>query len=106
MIDKSAAVSTLLGRLGNLPEGHCLEIRTYKRNRRVLFRREASDSWSALQEGFERNLHQGIARDKLRKLLQSLLRKEFPRSVKIRVYARGPCSPEEMQGPGPIERGT
>ncbi len=33
-----------------------------------------------------------VALDKLRKLLQTLLRKEFPRSTKIRLYLLGPCN--------------
>ncbi|HDQ41742.1 MAG TPA: hypothetical protein ENN39_12060 [Desulfonatronum sp.] len=95
MIDKSSAIQTLLERLEKLPSGHCLEIRTYKRNRRIMFRRDAQATWSILQEGFEHRLHQGVPRDKLRKLLQSLLRKEFPRSSKIRVYVLGPVFLEQ-----------
>lgn len=95
MIDKNTAFPTLLERLEKLPVGHCLEIRTYKRNRRILFRRNRENEWGALQDGFERVLHENITADKLRKLLQTLIRKEFPRSTKIRVYALGPCSRED-----------
>lgn len=95
MIDKSSAIQTLLERLDKLPAGHCLEIRTYKRNRRVMFRRDLETTWSILQDGFEHRLYQDVPRDKLRKLLQSLLRKEFPRSSKIRVYALGPVFMEQ-----------
>ncbi|GAB6060494.1 hypothetical protein [Desulfonatronum parangueonense] len=91
MIDKNSAIPSLLERLGKLPVGDCLEIRTYKRNRRIQFRRDGEDKWSAFQDGFEKNIHENIATDKLRKLLQTLLRKEFPRSTKIRVYVLGPC---------------
>lgn len=95
MIDKSSAVSVILGRLDKLPLGHCLEIRTYKRNRRVLFRRSGENSWDVLQDGFTRDLFENVALEKMRKVLQILLRKEFPRSTKVRLYALGPCDPEE-----------
>ncbi|SDB29598.1 hypothetical protein SAMN05660653_01426 [Desulfonatronum thiosulfatophilum] len=94
MIDKNSAIPSLLERLAKLPVGHCLEIRTYKRNRRILFRRDGEEDWSAFQDGFEKGVHEKVVTEKLRKLLQSLIRKEFPRSTKIRVYALGPCSLE------------
>jgi hypothetical protein len=90
MIDKSSAVPILLERLEKLAQGHCLEIRTYKRNRRIMFCRDAETTWSILQDGFEQRLHQSVPWDKLRKLMQALLRKEFPRSSKIRMYVLGP----------------
>ena len=95
MIDKSSAVSIILGRLDKLPPGHCLEIRTYKRNRRVLFRRSGENSWTILQDGFAKDLYENVVQEKMRKVLQTLLRKEFPRSTKIRLYALGPCDPDE-----------
>jgi hypothetical protein len=95
MIDKNSAISTILERLDKLPLGHCLEIRTYKRNRRVLFLRVGENAWDVLQDGFGKELFEGIALEKMRKLLQTLLRKEFPRSTKIRLYALGPCDPPD-----------
>lgn len=92
MIDINTARSSIQERLEKLPVGHCLEIRTYKRNRRVLFRREKETVWNVLQDGFDQAMHQGVARERLPRLIQKLLRKEFPRSTKIRVYALGPCS--------------
>ncbi len=95
MIDKNTAQSSILERLEKLPAGHCLEIRTYKRNRRVLFRRGEQEHWSVLQDGFEKELFEDVDRDKLPRLLRSLLRKEFPRSNKIRLYTMGPCNVDE-----------
>lgn len=93
MIDKSSAISTILERLDKLPLDHCLEIRTYKRNRRVLFQRMDENTWDVHQDGFEKDFFEAVAQEKMRKLLQALLRKEFPRSSKIRLYALGPCDP-------------
>jgi hypothetical protein len=94
MIDINTAKSSIQERLERLPMGHCLEIRTYKRNRRVLFQRDGEGTWRAFQDGFDRQVYEDVSRDKLRKLIQNLLRKEFPRSSKIRIYALGPCQPD------------
>ena len=95
MLDKRSAVAKLLERLVKLPEGHSLEIRTYKRNRRVLFQRTSENTWVVLQDGFAREIFENVPLEKLRKLVHSLLRKEFPRSTKIRLYALGPCDSAE-----------
>lgn len=95
MIAKTSAVPTILERLDKLPLGHCLEIRTYKRNRRVLFRRAGENAWDVHQDGFAKDYFADIPLEKMRKLLQTLLRKEFPRSTKIRLYALGPCDPAD-----------
>ncbi|WP_045219280.1 hypothetical protein [Desulfonatronum thioautotrophicum] len=100
MIDKNSAIPAILERLTKLPQGHCLEIRTYKRNRRVLFHRVADNAWNVHQDGFAKDFFENIALEKLRKLLQGLLRKEFPRSTKIRLYALGPCDPEVISTQG------
>ncbi len=101
MIAKTSAVPTILERLDKLPLGHCLEIRTYKRNRRVLFHRVGENAWDVLQDGFGKDLFEDVALEKMRKLLQTLLRKEFPRSTKIRLYVLGPCDPKANS---PLER--
>ena len=95
MIDKNSAVSIILERLDKLPPAHCLEIRTYKRNRRVLFLRVGENAWDVHQDGFDKDFFEGVALEKMRKLIQNLLRKEFPRSTKIRIYALGPCDPTD-----------
>jgi len=99
MIDRNAAVPAILERLEKLPQGHCLEIRTYKRNRRVLFHRVGGNTWTVYQDGFDTDIFTDVPRDKMRKLLQSLLRREFPRSTKIRIYVLGRCDPDKTTTP-------
>jgi hypothetical protein len=76
-------------RLKKLPEGHCLDLRTYKRNRSVIIVKNTADEFTVIEDGFSQEKYQ-IKNDKIRKLLTALLKKEFPRSHKIRLYTIGP----------------
>ena len=96
MIDKATAVPVLLARLDKLAPGHCLEIRTYKRNRLVRFQRLDQDAFLVIRDGFEQDRFR-IAPDKLKKALRTLLKQEFPRSAKIRVFDLGPCDPDQSR---------
>lgn len=90
MLDKASCLPDLLRRIEALPAGHCLDLRTYKRNRSVLFRRLGPDRWLVVRRGFGDERFE-CGPDKLKKQLRRLLKAEFPRSTKIRVYALGPC---------------
>ncbi len=96
MIDKATALDTVLQKLSAMPVGHCLELRTYKRNRSVLFSRQGENSFLVLEEGFHAERFEDIPQRKLRKLFKILLKREFPRSTKIRLYTHGECDPEEV----------
>lgn len=88
MIDKATAISTVLKRLRKLPVGHVIDLRTYKRDRSVLIRREEEDLFYVREDGFEKNeFRTSIAG--MKKLLKTLLKIEFPRSTKIRLYNLG-----------------
>lgn len=98
MIDKSAIVKVLMGRLANLPVGHALDVRTYKRNRSVLFLRIGDDSFRIIEKGFE-EADFIVSQDKLKKNIKSLLKREFPRSNKVRVYPMGEFNPDSESMP-------
>lgn len=93
MIDKSTALEDLLRRLGKLPTGHCLEVRSYKRDRALLLRRRGVDAYEIREDGFfaERHVCDGKG---LRRLLRTLLKREFPRSAKLRLSQLGACDPD------------
>lgn len=94
MIDKATAIDTVMSKLAALPVGSCLDLRTYKRNRSVLIKRTGDDVFLVLENGFhEERFESGLK--KMRKLLKTLLKREFPRSNKIRLYNLGPCDAEE-----------
>jgi hypothetical protein len=85
MIDKTRIVDTVCERLKTLPISHCLGLRTFKRNRSVMIAKLAEDDLLVLENGFFKERFR-VKPQKLRKLLKTLLKKEFPRSRKIRLY--------------------
>lgn len=88
MIDKDTAIPTIMNRLKKLPVGHAIDLRTYKRNRSVVIARTGDDEFDVVENGFheERFL---VPLDRMKKLLKLLLKKEFPRSTKMRLYDLG-----------------
>jgi hypothetical protein len=93
MVDKTRLIETVTERLEKLPIGHYLDVRTYKRNRSVLIVKMSEADLLIIEDGFfKERFH--IKSGKLGKLLAPLLRKEFPRSHKIRVYVMGKFTEE------------
>jgi len=88
MIDKAAAMETVLTRLKKLPLNHAIDLRTFKRDRYVVIRRVADDQFDVARNGYERKRYSEPLK-RMRKLLKTLLKKEFPRSNKIRLYDLG-----------------
>ena len=95
MLDKATALPALLRKLDKLPQGHALDLRTYKRNRSVLIRRVGRDAFDVAEDGFHREDFRVPFSD-LKKLLKTLLKREFPRSTKIRVYDLGEACGESL----------
>lgn len=85
MIDKVTAIENVLTRMTKMPLGSAIDLRTYKRNRSVLIRRVGEDDYEVEQNGYEQNSF-AVDGSKMKKLLKTLLKKEFPRSTKIRLY--------------------
>lgn len=96
MIDKTQIIDSVTERLKKLPTGHYLDLQTYKRNRSVLIVKMGEDDLLIIEDGFFKERFR-IKTEKLRKLLAALLKKEFPRSHKIRFYAMGRFVEREMQ---------
>ena len=80
-----------------MPLNHYLDLRTYKRNRSVIIVKMTQDDFMVIENGFFKDRFQ-IKAPKLQKLLKSLLKKEFPRSRKIRLYAKGEFNEAEASG--------
>ena len=89
-------IETVTERLEKLPIGHYLDVRTYKRNRSVLIVKMSEDDLLIIEDGFFKERFY-IKTEKLKKLLAALLRKEFLRSHKIRVYVMGKFTEEEAE---------
>jgi hypothetical protein len=88
MIDKTRIVDTVFERLNKLPVSHCIDLRTYKRNRSVIIAKLAEDDILVIENGYFKERFQ-VKPYKLKKLLKTLVKKEFPRSRKIRLYVLG-----------------
>ena len=101
MIDKTRAIDTIVERLKGLPIGHYLNLQTYKRNRWVIIVKNGEDELQVIENGFykERFL---VAPSKLKKLLKTLMKKEFPRSRKVRLHTMGPFSEEALRQHGKV----
>ncbi|ADY73124.1 hypothetical protein Dester_0470 [Desulfurobacterium thermolithotrophum DSM 11699] len=95
MIDKSVFIKTLMERAKKLPIGHYLDIRTYKRNRSVLLIREEEDLYRIIENGFYQGEFKSTFKE-LKRLFKKILKREFPRSHKIRLYTMGVFSEEEV----------
>jgi hypothetical protein len=94
MIDKVTAIDTVLTRLEKLEPGHCLDLRTYKRNRSVVIKKMDPDTFLLVRDGYGQERFE-VPLGRLKKTLKQLFKREFPRSTKLRLYTLGPCDPEE-----------
>jgi len=89
LIDRNTIIPSLLQRAAKLAIGDHLEARSYKRDRGFLIVREGEDRYRVIEDGFEQS-DQRMLQGALRKHLKTLVKREFPRSHKIRVYDLGP----------------
>jgi len=94
MIDKTKIIDTVCERLKKLPLGHYIDLKTYKRNRTVIIVKVDEKKLLVIEDGYFKDRFL-IKPDKLKKLLKILLKKEFPRSKKIRLYVMGKFVDEE-----------
>ncbi len=94
MIDKTKIIDTVCERLVKLPLGHYIDLKTYKRNRTIIIVKIDEKKLLVIEDGYFKDRFL-IKFDKLKKLLKTLLRKEFPRSKKIRLYVMGKFVDEE-----------
>ncbi|WP_432737938.1 hypothetical protein [Maridesulfovibrio sp. FT414] len=88
MIDKTTALESVLRKLQKIPVGHCIDLRTYKRNRSLLILHVQEGDFIIYEDGYDTITHE-TKLDSMRKLLKTLFKREFPRSNKIRMYELG-----------------
>lgn len=96
MLDISAAIPNILQRLDKIPVGQGLDLRTYKRNRSVIVMKTGEEVFEIIENGFYQERFR-VRKDKLKKTLKSLFKKEFPRSNKIRVYQLEELNEENLK---------
>ena len=87
MLDKATAVQEVLRCLRKMETGDSLELLTWKKDRSLLLVKQSGEKVVVVERGFVEEEYQ-VEFNKLKKLLKSLLKREFPRSHKIRIKTR------------------
>ena len=87
MIDKTKIIDTVCERLKKLPLGHYLDLKTYKRNRSIIIAKINEEDLLVIENGYFKERFR-IKPEKLKRLLSTLVKREFPRSHKIRLYIK------------------
>ncbi|MCJ2164888.1 MULTISPECIES: hypothetical protein [unclassified Pseudodesulfovibrio] len=88
MIDIGSAIPATLARLKKLPVGNSLELLTYKRDRGLRIGRTGDNAFRVREFGFRTEVFE-VDLESMKKLLKTLLKREFPRSNKVRVQESG-----------------
>ncbi len=88
MIAKETFIDSLLKKLKNIPMGHYYDVRSYKRDRGFYVIRSQEDEYCILERGF---FDEEFVSDfnGLNVIFKKLLKREFPRSHKLRIYNMG-----------------
>lgn len=84
MIDIAGAVPAILSRLKKLPTGGGLELLTFKRDRGLRIVRLGRDRFEAAEFGFRADTVRADLKS-MKRVLRTVLKREFPRSNKVRV---------------------
>jgi len=86
MIDISNALPTVLTKLKTLSPGHYIELLTYKKDRSIKMVKISESELLVVEKGF---VTQEVSIDpkKLKKILKSLIKREFPRSNKAHLHS-------------------
>lgn len=85
MITIDNFVFDTLKRLDDLNIGNCLDIRSYKKNRKVIIEK-LEDNYNLYEDGFYNEYYLYLSKEELKKLLKTIEKREFPRSNKLRFY--------------------
>ncbi len=84
MLDRATAVQDVMRRLQKMESGDSLELLTWKKDRSLLLVKQNENEVLVYERGFVEEEFR-VKYSKLKKLLKTLLKREFPRSHKIRV---------------------
>ena len=84
MLDRATAVQDVMRRLQKMESGDFLELLTWKKDRSLLLVKQNENEVLVYERGFVEEEFR-VKFSKLKKLLKTLLKREFPRSHKIRA---------------------
>lgn len=88
MVDIGNVIPVVLKKMSQLEAGESLVLQTYKRDRSLTLVRIAKERILIIEEGFSRAEFE-VNSANLAKVLKTLLKKEFPRSNKVRISVGG-----------------
>ena len=85
LVNIDTALNRSIAALLKLPPGAGLEILSYKRNRGVSIIRLRQGEFQVIEQGYcEQELR--LLPDELARALKAIIKREFPRSRKVRLY--------------------
>ena len=87
MIDLNNAIPVVRQKLEKLEVGGVIELKTYKRARGATIIKIAGGNVRIIEKGYENKEFQ-IPESRLKKILKIILKKEFPRSKKVRLKVK------------------
>lgn len=85
MIPIENYIELALKKLKRMEPYNCLDIRTYKRDRKVIIEK-LNNGFNVYEDGFYVEEFKSLDIDSLRYLLKEMIKKEFPRSNIVRFY--------------------
>lgn len=88
LVDTSTVISVVLARLKKCGLGETVELLTWKRDRSLCIRKEGKDVFLVVEKGFVCDAWRGEGRQ-LARHLKRTLKREFPRSHKVRMHVIG-----------------
>ena len=94
LVNIDSVLRNLLQKVEKLNPPQGIELLSYKRNRSVAVLLLDNEKFLVRERGY-RDAEQVIEKDQLQKCLKSLIKYEFPRSRKIRMYQLD--SPRELE---------
>ncbi|BHH82515.1 hypothetical protein [Desulforhopalus sp. 52FAK] len=85
LVNIETALADLLHHLKRCSVGGGMELLSYKRNRTIAVIKEKADEYRILEKGYVVD-EETASNDQLKKKLKKMIKREFPRSRKIRLY--------------------
>lgn len=82
MVDMSNFIDITTIKLKNLEIGHGVALLTFKKDRKVTIIKE-TDGYTLYEDGFYKEIFPDLDNRQLKKLLKSMVRREFPRSNRL-----------------------
>ena len=92
-MNKDSAINKVLTALKKSPSGCGVELLSYKRNRGIAIVREDGGQFWVRERGYEEQ-ELIVGMEELGRVLKTMVKREFPRSRKLRVYQIR--SPEDL----------